>query len=194
MTNYLTTASKYLATTIKYIIVAVVSFLLGYCCYPYINNSTTNYTTANSTTASNKHEDTIIKDTTQVSIKDKVSTDDPDLVVDNRYVTRINGETIEIPMKPNQTKQDTTATVLEPGKTLAVSNEINLDPVVRKLADAEYKRNWEVSTGIGKSHDGDWYIPIGLQRNYNYDRALEVSVGVSKDHIENVQVVHKWKF
>lgn len=182
MTNYLTTASKYLATIIKYIIVAVVSFLLGYCCYPYINKPLT--TTTNSTTTNSK-EDTVIKDTTQVSIKDKVSPSDPDLVVDNRYVTRINGETIEIPMKPNQTKQDTTATV---------SNEINLEPVVRKLADAEYKRNWEVSTGIGKSHDGDWYIPIGLQRNYNYDRALEVSVGVSKDHIENVQVVHKWKF
>ena len=124
----------------------------------------------------------MIRETNTVTIKEKTAVTDPDLVVNNRYVTRINGETIEIPKK---TTKDTTTTV---------SNTVNLDPVVRKLADAEYKRNWEVSTGIGKSHDGDWYIPIGLQRNYNYDRALEVSVGVSKDHIENVQVVHKWKF
>lgn len=184
MTNYLTTASKYLATIIKYIIVAVVSFLLGYCCYPYINKPLT--TTNSGPKAESKAKDTaVIRETNTVTIKEKQRDTDPDLVVDNRYIAKVNGETIEIPMKPNQTKQDTTATV---------SNEINLEPVVRKLADAEYKRNWEVSTGIGKSHDGDWYIPIGLQRNYNYDRALEVSVGVSKDHIENVQVVHKWKF
>ena len=51
-----------------------------------------------------------------------------------------------------------------------------------------------MSTGLGRSHDGHFYVPIGLQRNYNYDRAIEVSVGVSKDHVENFQVVHKWKF
>lgn len=181
MTNYLTTASKYLATTIKYIVVAVVSFLLGYCCYLYINKPLT--TTNSGPKAESKTKDTaVIRETNTVTIKEKTAVTDPDLVVNNRYVTRINGETIEIPKK---TTKDTTTTV---------SNTVNLDPVVRKLADAEYKRNWEVSTGIGKSHDGDWYIPIGLQRNYNYDRALEVSVGVSKDHIENVQVVHKWKF
>lgn len=179
MTNYLTTASKYLATIIKYIIVAVVSFLLGYCCYPYINNSTT---TNEPTNSGSKADAAVVRETNTVTIKEKERVTDPDLVVDNRYVAKVNGETIEI---PKVTTKDTTTTV---------SNKIDLEPVVRKLADAEYKRNWEVSTGIGKSHDGDWYIPIGLQRNYNYDRALEVSVGVSKDHIENVQVVHKWKF
>jgi len=180
MTNYLTTASKYLATIIKYIVVAVVSFLLGYCCYPYINKP---LTTNSGSKAESKPKDTaVIRETNTVTIKEKERDTDPDLVVDNKYVTKVNGETIEI---PKTTTKDTTTTV---------SNEINLEPVVRKLADAEYKRNWEVSTGIGRSHDGDWYVPIGIQRNYNYDRALEVSVGVSKDHIENVQVVHKWKF
>lgn len=180
MTNYLTTASKYLATIIKYIVVAVVSFLLGYCCYPYINKP---LTTNSGAKAESKPKDTaVIRETNTVTIKEKERDTDPDLVVDNKYVTKVNGETIEI---PKTTTKDTTTTV---------SNEINLEPVVRKLADAEYKRNWEVSTGIGRSHDGDWYVPIGIQRNYNYDRALEVSVGVSKDHIENVQVVHKWKF
>lgn len=180
MTNYLTTASKYIATIIKYIVVAVVSFLLGYCCYPYINKP---LTTNSGAKAESKPKDTaVIRETNTVTIKEKERDTDPDLVVDNKYVTKVNGETIEI---PKTTTKDTTTTV---------SNEINLEPVVRKLADAEYKRNWEVSTGIGRSHDGDWYVPIGIQRNYNYDRALEVSVGVSKDHIENVQVVHKWKF
>nr|WP_092074926.1 hypothetical protein [Dendrosporobacter quercicolus]NSL49551.1 hypothetical protein [Dendrosporobacter quercicolus DSM 1736]SDN22370.1 hypothetical protein SAMN04488502_1156 [Dendrosporobacter quercicolus] len=34
-------------------------------------------------------------------------------------------------------------------------------------------RNWEWSVGYGR-HSGDSYIPVGLQRNFSKDRAIEV--------------------
>lgn len=171
--------TNYLTTTIKYIIVAVVSFLLGYSCYAYFHKTTT--TNSESKVESKTKDTEVIHETHTVTIKEKQRDTDPDLVVNNRYTASIHGETMEIPVVPHkdQTK---------------VTTEIDMTPVVRKLADAEYKRNWEVSTGLGKSHDGHFYVPIGLQKNYNYDRAIEVSVGLSKDHIENFQVTHKWKF
>ena len=171
--------TNYLTTTIKYIIVAVVSFLLGYGCYAYFHKTTT--TNSESKVESKTKDTEVIHETHTVTIKEKQRDTDPDLVVNNRYTASIHGETMEIPVVPHkdQTK---------------VTTEINMTPVVRKLADAEYKRNWEVSTGLGRSHDGHFYVPIGLQKNYNYNRAIEVSVGLSKDHIENFQVTHKWKF
>lgn len=171
---------NYLTTTIKYIIVAVVSFLLGYGCYAYFHKTTT-ATNSESKVESKTKDTEVIHEMHTVTIKEKQRDTDPDLVVNNRYTASIHGETMEIPVVPHkdQTK---------------VTTEIDMTPVVRKLADAEYKRNWEVSTGLGRSHDGHFYVPIGLQKNYNYDRAIEVSVGLSKDHIENFQVTHKWKF
>ena len=171
--------TNYLTTTIKYIIVAVVSFLLGYGCYAYFHKTTT--TNSESKVESKSKDTEVIHETHTVTIKEKQRDTDPDLVVNNRYTASIQGETFEIPVVPHkdQTK---------------VTTEIDMTPVVRKLADAEYKRNWEVSTGLGRSHDGHFYVPIGLQKNYNYNRAIEVSVGLSRDHIENFQVTHKWKF
>ena len=196
----ITKLTSYLANYLKYIIVAVVSFLLGYGCYAILHNplssigSTTNTESQVTTEA---HEEPVeVHEISRVTLKEKQKTSDPDLVVDNRYIAEINGQTFEIPKRtgqvslrnPKDSKQDSL------GFQTKVTSDINMTPVVRKWADLEYKRNWEVSTGIGRSHDGHFYVPIGLQRNYNYDRAIEVSVGVSKDHVENFQVVHKWKF
>lgn len=200
----LTTITNYLTTTIKYIIVAVVSFLLGYGCYAMLDNLTIFNSTATTTNSESKVESSIkdsedtavIHETNHITLKEKQRDTDPDLVVDNRYIAEINGQTFEIPKETGQvsernskdSKQDSL------GLQTTISSDINMTPVVRKMADLEYKRNWEVSTGIGRSHDGHFYVPIGIQRNYNYDRAIEVSVGVSKDHVENFQVLHKWKF
>lgn len=184
----------------KYIIVAVVSFLLGYGCYAIIHSTTTN-SIPDTTTEANKNaressKPVEIHEISRVTLKEKQKTSDPDLVVDNRYIAEINGQTFEIPKRTGQvsernskdSKQDSL------GFQTKVTSDINMTSVVKKMADLEYKRNWEVSAGLGRSHDGHFYVPIGLQRNYNYDKAIEVSVGVSKDHIENFQVVHKWKF
>lgn len=189
----ISTITGYLTTTIKYIIVAVVSFLLGYGCYAIFNNEPTRTARSSSTESKvespNNSEDTaVIHETNTVQIKEKQRNTDPDLVVNNRYIAEVNGQTFEIPKTPKGSGQDSKGTTTE------VTSDINMTPIVRKMADLEYKRNWEVSTGIGRSHDGHFYVPIGIQRNYNYNRAIEVSVGLSKDHIENFQVTHKWKF
>lgn len=181
-----------ISSILKYIIVAVVSFLLGYSCYAILHTTTTNSpedvpTARSSSTEANK-EPVEVHEISRVTLKEKQKTSDPDLVVDNRYIAEINGQTFEIPKSPSVTHKDSK------GLQTKVTSDINMTPVVKKMADLEYKRNWEVSTGLGRSHDGHFYVPIGLQRNYNYDRAIEVSIGLSKDHVENFQVVHKWKF
>ena len=184
----LTTITNYT----KYIIVAVVSFLLGYGCYAIFHTPTTD-STLDTTTEANKNaressKPVEVHEISRVTLKEKQKTSDPDLVVDNRYIAEIHGQTFEIPKSSSVTHDGSK------GLQTNITSDINMTPVVRKWADLEYKRNWEVSTGLGRSHDGHFYVPIGLQRNYNYDRAIEVSVGVSKDHVENFQVVHKWKF
>ena len=178
----LTTITNYT----KYIIVAVVSFLLGYGCYAIFHTPTTNSEPETTTEANSKPVE--VHEISRVTLKEKQKESDPDLVVYNRYIAEINGQTFEIPKSPSVTHDGSK------GLQTNITSDINMTPVVRKWADLEYKRNWEVSTGRGRSHDGHLYVPIGLQRNYNYDRAIEVSVGVSKDHVENFQVVHKWKF
>lgn len=191
MLTTITRLAHMLAIYFKYIIVAVVSFLLGYGCYAILHSTTTD-----SVAKVETEETEVIHETHYVTIKEKQRNTDPDLVVDNRYIAEINGQTFEIPKRTGQvsernskdSKQDSL------GFQTKVTSDINMTSVVKKMADLEYKRNWEVSAGLGRSHDGHFYVPIGLQRNYNYDRAIEVSVGVSKDHIENFQVVHKWKF
>ncbi len=171
---------------LKYIIVAIVSFLLGYGCYAILHTTTTN-SPEDVPTEANK-EPVEVHEISRVTLKEKQKESDPDLVVDNRYIAEINGQTFEIPKSPSVTHKDSK------GLQTKVTSDINMTPVVKKMADLEYKRNWEVSTGLGRSHDGHFYVPIGLQRNYNYDRAIEISIGLSKDHVENFQVVHKWKF
>lgn len=183
MLTNLTNITNYLTTILKYIIVAVVSFLLGYGYYAYFYNPTTDSDPTESINDSKKTPKTPeeIHETTHVTIKEKQKDTDPDLVVNNRYIAEVQGKTYEIPK-------------VAKGDQTTITSDINMTPIVRKVADLEYKRNWEVSTGIGRSHDGHFYVPIGIQRNYNYDRAIEVSVGVAKDHVENIQVTHKWKF
>lgn len=180
----ITKLTSYLAIYFKYIIVAVVSFLLGYGCYAILHTTTTN-SSSKVDSPSDYVGTEVLHETNHVTLKEKQAMTDPDLVVDNRYIAEINGQTFEI---PKETKKESK------GLQTKVTSDINMTPVVKKMADLEYKRNWEVSTGLGRAHDGHFYVPIGLQRNYNYDRAIEVSIGLSKDHVENFQVVHKWKF
>ena len=190
----LTTITNYF----KYIIVAVVSFLLGYGCYAILHSTTTTTTDSVSKVESSKDSigTEVLHETNHMTFKEKQRNTDPDLVVSNRYIAEINGQTFEIPKRTGQeslrNSKDSKGDSL--GLQTKVTSDIDMTPVVKKMADLEYKRNWEVSTGLGRSHDGHFYVPIGLQRNYNYDRAIEVSIGLSKDHVENFQVVHKWKF
>lgn len=191
MLTTITRIAHMLAIYFKYIIVAVVSFLLGYGCYAILHSTTTDSSSKVESSAKDSIGTEVLHETNTIQIKEKQRDTDPDLVVDNRYIAEIHGQTFEIP------KSGAVSNGLQKGSKglqTTITSDINMTPVVRKMADLEYKRNWEVSAGLGRSHDGHFYVPIGLQRNYNYDRAIEVSVGIYKDHVENLQVVHKWKF
>lgn len=187
MITKISSIARMFLAIIKYIIVAVVSFLLGYGCYAILHSTTTD-SVSKVESSKDSIGTEVLHETNHVTLKEKQRNTDPDLVVDNRYIAEINGQTFEIPKSPSVTHKDSK------GLQTKVTSDIDMTPVVKKMADLEYKRNWEVSTGLGRSHDGHFYVPIGLQRNYNYDRAIEVSVGISKDHVENFQVLHKWKF
>ena len=185
-----------LTSTIKYIIVAVVSFLLGYGCYAILHSTTTRTVPKVESSNEDSIGTEVLHETNTITLKEKQRNTDPDLVVNNRYIAEVNGEIFEIPKESGKISlrdsKDSKGDSL--GLQTKVTSDIDMTPVVRKMADLKYKRNWEVSAGLGRSHDGHFYVPIGLQRNYNYDRAIEVSVGISKAHVENFQVVHKWKF
>lgn len=185
-----------ISSIFKYIIVAVVSFLLGYGCYAILHTTTTDSSSKVVSPSKDSSCTEVLHETNHVELKEKQAMTDPDLVVDNRYIAEVNGQTFEIPKRSGQVSErnpkDSKGGSL--GLQTKVTSDIDMTPVVKKMADLEYKRNWEVSAGLGRSHDGHFYVPIGIQRNYNYDRAFEISVGLSKDHIENIQVLHKWKF
>jgi len=56
-------------------------------------------------------------------------------------------------------------------------------------------RNWEWSAGYGQQ-SGEGYIPIGLQRNYFKDKAVETEVHLDPGKLKNItgwEVKHVWK-
>lgn len=175
------TKIKYILAIIVIMIVVIASFLLGYNCYP-IFNKTPKKSVENKVSSSTPSE---VSETTEVTLAPKTTEEDPDLIVEHEFTANVQGETLKIPYQ---------STKFPKGSQSIVKTNIDMTPVVKQLADSEYKRNWEVGVGVGVNHDRDLYLPLSIQRNYNYDRALEVQVGIAKDHIENIQVSHKWKF
>lgn len=180
----ITNKIKYILIAIAITIAVIGFFLLGYNCYPILNKHVEKSTT-DKHTEGNSEAPTVISESSQVSLVPKTTEEDPDVIVHHQFTAEVNGEIVSIPHQ---------STKFPKGTQSVIKTDIDITPVVKKLADSEYKRNWEVGVGVGVSHDRDLYLPISVQRNYNYDRALELQVGVAKDHIENVQISHKWKF
>jgi len=56
-------------------------------------------------------------------------------------------------------------------------------------------RNWEWSAGYGQ-HNGDSYVPVGLQRNYSKDKAIDAEIHLDPSNIKNIsgwEVKQVWK-
>lgn len=111
-----------------------------------------------------------------VSLTSKVTSSSPDLVVENRYIAKVNGKTYEVPAK---TSED----------TLEVTQTVDVSPLVEALSP-----NWSVGIGLGY-HD-DVYIPLSIQRDYTPYKALrfEMHIDKSMNHIEGYEIQHVWKF
>lgn len=165
---------------LKYLLLPLLLILVGFWGgYRYRDYNSFNNFNNNNHNHLPQSKDITITDTTTTTLTDKTSPSAPDVVVNHDYTVKINNDTIKIP----------------PNKTATTTITTDLTPVVKTLAEHEYKKNWEVGLGVGVLKDGTFYVPIAIQRNYNFDRAVELQVGLKHDgSVPNVSVVHKWKF
>lgn len=108
----------------------------------------------------------------------KTTKSDPDLVVSNRYVAKIDGKYVEAPV---QTTKDTS--------TAVVSTTIDVTPLVKQMTP-----KWEAGVGVGCV--GKEILPcVSLQRNYKQDKAVETVIQMdTQGHFKGASVIHKWRF
>lgn len=79
-------------------------------------------------------------------------------VASEQVVERINKQDATLPPATLE-KTDRTAVVKNDNEYKVDVLKINLD------------KSWEISAGVG-SHQGDVYLPVGLQRNYSLHKAV----------------------
>lgn len=131
--------------------------------------------------------------TTTISATKKNNNNEPDLILNNHYKATIDGTTIDIPTKPNKIKEplessppSTTATDV----TARVDQTLDLTPLFK---DYEKKKGWEAGIGVGVV-DNKYYVPVELQRNFGYNKAVSMQLNVSDRKIEGCQVAYKIRF
>ena len=132
-----------------------------------------------------------IPSTSTLKLTPKTSKADNDLEITQSYKAKINGSTVEIPLKTLDTSTHGTKATFE--QTLDLTDVVNqLSEQKRK----EDKRNWELGAGLGV-HQGDWYVPVSLQRNFNKNRAIEAEVHLNPKEPTKVnggEIKYKIKF
>ena len=112
---------------------------------------------------------------TEVTIVPKEKPQDPDLVIDNKYVAVINDKQYSLPLKENTEVKD---------NVVIVKQEVDVSPLVPK---------WEIGVGLGV-HKSSVYVPLSIQRNYELNKGIEVELQVNTEGIRGVSVQHKWLF
>jgi hypothetical protein len=119
-----------------------------------------------------------------LKVTPKTKSTDSDLIINHYYTATIDGKTSKVPLKTTkETKVD--------DYTVKYTQELDVTKLVKPMLP-----NWEISTGIGV-HDGDTYVPLGIQRNYKSNKALRVTIHFDpKDSMRpnGAEVVHVWKF
>ena len=122
--------------------------------------------------------------TTSLSVTPKDSPEAPDLAVNQKYV--------EVPITNVQAQGNTTSaspTSATP-YTATVQQEVDITPLVNLMVP-----RWELGVGLGR-HESDTYIPVSMQRNYTYNKAvqLELHIDPSDQKVTGVELQHKWRF
>jgi len=108
-------------------------------------------------------------------------------VAAQQVADRINAKD---PTLPPQAIEKTDNTIVTPN--INKTPRANYDFAVFK--NNNY-RNWEWSAGYGVQ-DGNKYVPIGLQRNYSKDKAIEAEIHLDADNPKKVngwEVKQVWK-
>ena len=116
--------------------------------------------------------------TTTLEVTPKETKSDPDLIVETKYVAKVNGQMVTAPVTTHIDES-----------TAKVTTEIDVTPLVKQMTP-----KWELGVGIGY-HKDDLYVPVSIQRNYKMDKAVvfEVHLDPSDNMRPNgVEVQHKW--
>ena len=144
-------------------------------------------------------KDAKVEQKTSLQVVPKTSRNDNDLEVTQHYKANINGATVEVPVVSKEIAKDGTKAVVtqEVDMTKVINSALTIE---REKVKQEYKKNWEIGTGIG-SHNGDVYVPIEAQRNYAPDKAISAEIHLDADEllkghpkVDGWEVKHKWKF
>lgn len=129
-----------------------------------------------------------------LSVKEKTSPSEPDLEVIQKYTAVINGKKVEVPVVQENAATGSTAPAPTGtnGTSASLRQELDITPLVDHMVP-----KWELGVGIGKQKgDSRCYVPLSLQRNYAFDKAIqfELHVDPSDKKINGVEVQHKWRF
>jgi len=108
-------------------------------------------------------------------------------VAAEQVAARINREDKSLP-SPALEKTDRTVVVKDDKDYMVEVLKINLD------------KSWEISAGVG-NHEGNMYIPVGVQRNYAANKAVAVEVHLGPEDLakgkiktSGWEVKHVWRF
>ena len=117
-----------------------------------------------------------------LSVTKKTTESEPDLIVSNKYVAKIDGKLVEAPMKDVYTKDKNSTTA-------TVSTTIDVTPLIKQMTP-----KWEAGVGVGYV-DNNVLPCMTLQRNYKHDKAVEAVIQIDTDgSFKGVSVIHKWRF
>lgn len=117
-----------------------------------------------------------------LSVTKKTTESEPDLIVSNKYVAKIDGKIVEAPMK-NVSYKDKNST------TTTVSTTIDVTPLVKQMTP-----KWEAGVGVGYV-DRDVLPCMTLQRNYKHDKAVEAVIQIdTSGNFKGASLIHKWRF
>lgn len=135
---------------------------------------------------------TVPVSSTEIHVTPKTSPTDPDLSLTTHYTAKINDTKVEVPVS-NVKPEASTSAVATGGATPVTANVVqtlDLTPVTDAL-----RPDWEVGVGVGR-HGSDTYIPVSIQRNYKYNKAVyvELQYQPSDNAIKGFAIQHKWSF
>ena len=175
-------------TRTKNIIALLLSFAIGAgCCYLYLRGDNK----ASEPPMPSSDSKGGLLSTTGIHAETKDNPKEEDLVLSNKYVAVINGEKVSVPIVKR-----TAGTINQPGGSAndapqgvkaTVEQTVDLTPVLSKL-----RPSWELGAGVSYVNERA-YVPVSIQRNYQADKALELTVLVDTDgKAKGAMVQHKW--
>ena len=127
--------------------------------------------------------------TSHLKVAPKETPEDSDLVVTQKYIATINNKKVEVPVidKTTPASASTTSATLY---TATLQQEVDITPLVAHMVP-----RWELGVGLGRQ-GSDTYIPVSMQRNYTYKKAIQIELHIDprNQKVSGVEIQHKWRF